>query len=75
MIEMSGNFWLEDKMIHSNLCVFIFIPALLHLLHLLSWHKSLIYLPFTYILYDECGEDMRGEYAMRNYEILEKMQD
>ena len=22
--------------------------------------------PFIYILYDECSEDMRGEYAMRN---------
>ena len=33
---------------------------------MLSLHKLLIYLPFIYILYDECSEDVRGEYAMRN---------
>ena len=61
------DFWLENKMFHSNFCVFIIISALLYLLHLLSLHKLLLYLPFIYILYDECSEDVRGEYSSAKY--------
>ena len=55
--------------LHNNLCVFIIISALLHLLHLLVLHKSLIY---PYFMYNGCSKDLRGEYgpvkkAMRNY--------
>ena len=69
------DFWLENKMFHNNLCVFIIIPALFYLLHLLSLHKWLFYPPFSYTLYDEYSEDARGKdssakYTMTNEETL-----
>ena len=45
----------------------IIITALLYLLHFLSLHKSLFYPPFVYILYDECSEDVPGEYSLAKY--------
>lgn len=50
-------------MLHNNLSVFIVTSALLYLIHLLSLHKSFVYPPFVYILYDECNEDMTVEYS------------
>ena len=47
-----------------HLC--IIISALLYIIisiYLLSLHKSLVYPPFVDILYDECNEDMTGEYS------------
>ena len=49
-----------------HLC--IIITALLHLFHFLSLHKSLVYSPFVYILYDECSEDVTGEYSSAKYQ-------
>ena len=57
------DFWLGNKIFHNNLCVFIVISTILYLIYLLSLHKSLVYPPFVYILYDECNEDMTGEYS------------
>ena len=54
------DFWLSYKNFHNNLCVFIIISALLYLRHLLWLHKSLVYPPLVYILYDECSEDVIG---------------
>ena len=48
--------------------LYIIISALLHLLHFLSLHKSLVYPPFVYILYDECSEDVTGEYRFTKYQ-------
>ena len=44
-----------------HLCVII--SALLYALYYLSLHKLLVYLPFLYIFYDECREDVTGEYS------------
>ena len=49
-----------------HLC--IIISALLYLLHFLSLQKSLAYLPFVYILYIECNEDVTGEYSPAKYQ-------
>ena len=51
---------LENKMSHSDLCVFIII--------------SDIYI-YIYISHDKCSEDQRREYrfAMRNLETLKKL--
>ena len=38
------------------------ISTLLYLLQFLSLHKSLVCRPSVYILYDECSEDVTGEY-------------
>ena len=62
------DFWLANKIFHNNLCVFIIISTLLYLLHLLSLHKSLIYPPFVFILYDKCIEDVTGEYSSVKYQ-------
>ena len=51
-----------------HLC--IIISALLYLLHFLSLHKSLVYPTFVYILYDECSEDVTGEYSSAKYQWL-----
>ena len=32
-------------------------------------HKSLVYPPFIYILYDECSEDVRGKYVTAKYSV------
>ena len=54
------DFWLANK---SSLTVYalmhlcIIILALLDLLHFPSLHKSLVYPPLVYILYDECSEE------------------
>ena len=55
---------------------FHIISAFLYLPHLLSLYKILIYLPFIYILYDECSdskdigvdmsEDISAKYTMIN---------
>ena len=49
-----------------HLC--IIISALLYLIHFLSLHKSLVYPPSVYILYDECSEDVTGEYSSVKYQ-------
>ena len=49
-----------------HLC--IIIPALLYLLHFLSLHKSLVYPPFVYILYDKYSEDVTREYSSAKYQ-------
>ena len=49
-----------------HLC--IIIAALLYLLHFLSLHKSLVYPPFVYILYDEYSEDVTREYSSAKYQ-------
>ena len=48
-----------------HLC--IIAATLLYLLHLLSTHKSLVYPPFVYILYDDCSEDLTEEYSSLKY--------
>ena len=68
-LQNTPDFWLENKMFHNNLCVFIIISALLYLLHLLSLHKSLVYPAFIYILYDEFSKDGRGEYSSAKYAV------
>ena len=50
-ISNAAVFWLENKIFHFNLCVFIIISALLHLLHLLSLHKSLVSPSFIYTVF------------------------
>ena len=49
-----------------HLC--IIATALLYLLHFLSLHKSLVYPPFVYILYDDCSEDLTEEYSSLKYQ-------
>ena len=49
-----------------HLC--IIITALLHLFHFLSLHKSLVYSPFVYILYDVCSEDVTGQFSSVKYQ-------
>ena len=46
----------------------IIVSTLLYLLHFLSLHKSLVYPPFVYILYDECTDDVTGEYSPAKYQ-------
>ena len=55
------DFWLPNKILRLRLR--ICVSAFLHLINLLSLHKSLVYPPFVYILYDECSEDVTGEYS------------
>ena len=67
----TSDFPLANKIFHSNLCVCalcIIISALLYLIHFLSLHKSLIYSPSVYILYDEYSEDVIGEYSSLKYQ-------
>ena len=40
---------------------FRYQSALIYLLHFVIT-KSLVYPPFIYVLYDECSEDVTGEY-------------
>ena len=61
------NFWLENKRLYNNLCVFIITSALLFLIHLLLLQKSLANPAFVYILYDECSADVRGELSSAKY--------
>ena len=44
------------------------ILALSYLLHFLSLHKSLVYPPSVYILYDECSENVTGESSSVKYQ-------
>ena len=50
-----------------RLCVYVLSYQLSYVLsylfYFLSLHKSLVYPAFVYILYDECSEDMTGEYS------------
>ena len=46
----------------------IIISVLLYLIHFLPLHKSLVYPPSVYILYDECREDVTGEYSSVKYQ-------
>ena len=66
-LKDNTDFLLENKMLHDNLCVFIIISAFLHLIHLLSLCKSVVYLPFIYVFYDECSEDVRWKYSSAKY--------
>ena len=49
-----------------HLCIIISI--LLYLIHFLSLHKSLVYPPSVYILYEEFSEDVTGEYSSVKYQ-------
>ena len=64
------DFWLANKIFHNSLCVYAFMHyhISLHLIYILSLHKSLVYPPFAYILYDEFSEDMIGEYSSAKYQ-------
>ena len=50
-----------------RLCIYVLSYRLSYVLsypfHFLSLHKSLVYPAFVYILYNECSEDMSGEYS------------
>ena len=61
-------------MFHNNLCVFITKSVFLYLLHLPSLHKSLVYSPFIYVLYNEYSADVQGEYSSAKY-IYEKLRN
>ena len=70
------NFWLANKVFYNNLCVYAFMYhhvssrmyVLSYLLHFLSLHKTVVYPPLVYILYDECSEDMTGECSSAKYQ-------
>ena len=55
------------------MCVWIYVLSyqlsyvLPQLFHFLSLHKPLVFPPFVSILYDECSEDMTGEYSSAKY--------
>ena len=55
-----------------RLCIYLLLYQLSYVLsylfHFLSLHKSLVYPAFVYILYDECSEDMTGEYSSAKYQ-------
>ena len=63
------DFWLENKIFSNSFCVFIIISDAFYLFHFLSLHKLLLYSSFIYILYDECRENVRGEYSLVEYII------
>ena len=44
------------------------LAYLLYLFHFVSLRKSLVYPPSVYILYDECSEDVSGEYNSVKYQ-------
>ena len=48
--------------------IYIIISAFSYLLHFLSLHKSLVYPPFVYILYNEYSEDVTGEFSPAKYQ-------
>ena len=59
--------WSENKIFHNSLCVLITISTLLQLPHLLSLHKSLVYLPFIYVFCERgCSEDVRNKPNVRS---------
>ena len=68
------NFWLANQIFHNNLCVYAFMYyhissyVLSYLFHFLSLYKSLVYPAFVYIFYDECSEDVTGEYSSAKYQ-------
>ena len=55
-----------------RLCIYVLSNqlsfVLSYLFHFLSLHKPLVYPTFVYILYDECDEDMKGEYSSAKYQ-------
>ena len=55
-----------------RLCIYVLSNQLCfvlpYLFHFLSLHKPLVYPAFVYILYDECDEDMTGEYSSAKYQ-------
>ena len=66
------NFWLANQIFHNN-CICIYVLSfwlsyvLSYLFHFLSLQKSLVYPAFVHILYNECSEDMTGEYSSAKY--------
>ena len=52
------NFGLESNLFHNNLCYHD-----INLWHLLSWHKSLVYLPFIFYIMKWGNE---GEIILQN---------
>ena len=66
------DFSLTNKIFCNSLCVFMHLcmitSALLYLLPFLSLHKSLVYPPFVYILYDQCSEDVTREHSSAKYQ-------
>ena len=58
------DFWLENKMFHNNLFVFIILSALFYLLYLLSLDKSLVYQPFKCMM--NAVRMRKGDIDMRN---------
>ena len=78
--QVTPDFRLENKMFQNSLCDFIIISAVLYMVHLLLLYKSLVCPHFIYILYDECSDNVRGDYTsakytMGNYETLEKLSE
>ena len=52
------DFPLANKIFHNNLCVYAFVYYhISSLIHFLSLHKSLVYPPSVYILYEGCSEN------------------
>ena len=58
------DFWLENKMFHNNIFVFIILSALFYLLYLLSLDKSLVYQPFKCMM--NAVRMRKGDIDMRN---------
>ena len=51
------DFPLANKIFHNNLCVYAFVYYISSLIHFLSLHKSLVYPPSVYFLYEGCSEN------------------
>ena len=55
-----------------RLCIYVLSYQLSYVLsylfHFLSLYKSLVYPAFVYIFYDECSEDVTGEYSSAKYQ-------
>ena len=69
------NFWLAKPnfpLQFMRLCIYVLSYQLSYVLpylfHFLSLYKSLVYPAFVYIFYDECSEDVTGEYSSAKYQ-------
>ena len=66
--QISGQQTKFSITIYSYMHLCIIISALLYQLLFLSMHKSLVYPPSVCIVYDECSEDVTGEYSSTKYQ-------
>ena len=66
--QISGQQTKFSITIYAFMYLCFIISALLYLLHFLLLHKSLVYPPSVHILYDECNEDVTGEYSSAKYQ-------